>query len=224
MVTVRRNEANSYACARQARLVLAFAALLSGLWPYSASPARAQDLPFTHTTIDWKLDALERQRRSYRAGAFRNELLFCIEVWRTREPSNGFQLVTIERTRKEAVGERHGINGTAAKCRDAQGRPLPTIHTHSEGNCQPSPTDLIMIAARGAPFDGIQCGEHHVVWIFSWQIKTIANAVHDEAVTRPRNPDRGPMPSETPTLSSSRVPHRRCGTVRTLPPLLSAKR
>ena len=83
----------------------------------------------------------------------------------------------IRRIRKEHTGNRHGIDQTALKCLGPDGVSLPTIHTHSEGNCQPSPTDMIMIAARGAPFDGIQCGEHHVVWVFAWQIKAISNSV-----------------------------------------------
>lgn len=137
----------------------------------------AAQLPFTVTIVDWQPEALQRQRRLYRSIPPGHEVLFCVEAWRSEGPKDGFQRVTISRTRKEDTGDRHGIDQAALKCLDPSGASLPTIHTHSEGNCQPSPTDMLMIAARGALFDGIQCGEHHVVWVFAWQIKAIGNSV-----------------------------------------------
>ncbi|HEX6316187.1 MAG TPA: hypothetical protein VFZ73_15055 [Gemmatimonadaceae bacterium] len=134
-------------------------------------------LPFTVSIVDWHPEALKRQRRLYRAVPPGHEVLFCVESWTTEGPKDGFQRIIISRTRKEDTGDRHQIDQTALKCRDQAGASLPTIHTHSEGNCQPSPTDMLMIAARGALFDGIQCGEHHVVWVFAWQIKAIGNSV-----------------------------------------------
>jgi hypothetical protein len=50
------------------------------------------------------------------------------------------------------------------------------IHTHSDGNCQFSPSDLVTVAARRAAFEGVQCGEHHFIWAFAWQVVAISNA------------------------------------------------
>lgn len=134
-------------------------------------------LPFTVSIVDWQPEALQRQRRLYRAVPPGHEVLFCVEGWTTQGPRDGFQRIIISKTRKEDTGDRHNIDQAAVKCLDARGASLPTIHTHAEGNCQPSPNDMLMIAARGALFDGIQCGEHHVVWVFAWQIKAIGNSV-----------------------------------------------
>ena len=147
-------------------------------WHLGPSVATAQQLPFTVTIVDWQPEALERQRRKYRSIPNGHEVLFCVEKWLTADVWDGFQRLTITRTRKEDTGDRHSIDQTALKCLASDGVPLPTIHTHSEGNCQPSPTDMMMIAARGAPFDGIQCGEHHVVWVFAWQVKALANSMY----------------------------------------------
>lgn len=155
---------------------MAYAAALFA-WHLGPSFATAQ-LPFTVTIVDWQPEALQRQRRLYQSIPHGHEVLFCVEAWGTAGARDGFERVTIARTRREATGNRHSIDQTALKCLGPQGAALPTIHTHSEGNCQPSPTDMMMIAARGAPFDGIQCGEHHVVWVFAWQVKALANSVY----------------------------------------------
>ena len=140
--------------------------------------AAAQQLPFTVTIVDWQPDALQRQRRLYRAVPPGHEVLFCVETWATGRPETGIERITISRTRKEDTGDRHNIDQVSQKCLGSTGASPPTIHTHSEGNCQPSPNDISLIAARGAPFDGIQCGEHHVVWVFAWQLKAISSSVY----------------------------------------------
>jgi len=156
---------------------VAYAAVLV-VWQLGPSVVNAQQLPFTVTIMDWQREAMDRQRRQYRAITHGNEVLFCVEAWETAGAKDGFERITITRVRREDTGDRHNIDQAAVKCLGPQGVALPTIHTHSEGNCQPSPTDMMMIAARGAPFDGIQCGEHHVVWVFAWQIKAVANSVY----------------------------------------------
>ena len=164
---------------------MAYATVLFA-WQLGPSVVNAQQLPsvgnaqlpFMVTIVDWEPEALERQRRKYRSVPNGHEVLFCVEAWVTADVWNGIQRITIRRTRKEDTGNRHSIDQTALKCLAADGVPLPTIHTHSEGNCQASPDDLMMIAARGAPFDGIQCGEHHVVWVFARQVKALANSVY----------------------------------------------
>ena len=57
---------------------------------------------------------------------------------------------------------------------------MPMLHTHSDGNCQFSPADLATLAARGAPFDGVQCGERYFIWQAAWQINAIANELERE--------------------------------------------
>ena len=141
------------------------------------SVGHAQQLPFTVTIVDWQPEARERQRRMYLAIPPGHEVLFCIEKWAVADAEDGYQKITIIQTRKEATGNRHHIDQAMQKCLSADGTPLPTIHTHSEGNCQSSPNDMLVTAARSAPFDGIQCGEHHVAWLYAWQIKAIGNAV-----------------------------------------------
>ncbi|MEX2153694.1 MAG: hypothetical protein WD825_10175 [Gemmatimonadaceae bacterium] len=143
-----------------------------------ASPAAGQMLPYTVTIVDWSPGALERQRRAYRTESARREVLFCIEAWRVHDSTSAFQRIVVERTRRETSGQAHGVANAGRLCAAANGERLPMLHTHSDGNCQLSPNDLLMIAARAAPFDGIQCGENHFVWAFAWQIKAIANSVY----------------------------------------------
>ena len=140
--------------------------------------AAQQQLPFTVPIVDWQPEAMQRQKRLYRAIPSGHEVLFCVEKWTTEGPKDGVERIRITGTRKEDTGDRHNIDQVAQKCLGPTGASLPTIHTHSEGNCQPSPNDMLLIAARGAPFDGIQCGEHHVVWVFAWQIKAISNSAY----------------------------------------------
>jgi hypothetical protein len=155
------------------RGTIALSALLLGA---STSDAQHQ-LPFKVTIVDWKPETMARQSRWFSANTIANELLFCVVSWREHEPEESYQRITIDSTRREATGNHWRIDGAAKKCLDDRGWPLPTIHTHVEGNCQPSPADLITIAARGAPFDGIQCGAHHITWLFAWQVKALINWV-----------------------------------------------
>jgi hypothetical protein len=138
----------------------------------------AQQLPYTVTIVDWQQEALQRQRRLYRAIPPGHEALFCVERWAVGDIQDGYQRILVTRTRKEETGNRHHIDQAMQKCLGEDGTPLPMIHTHSEGNCQPSPNDLVLTVARGAPFDGIQCGEHHVAWFFAWQIQAISNTMY----------------------------------------------
>ena len=63
------------------------------------------------------------------------------------------------------------------ECRTGRdGKPQPTIHTHSEGNCQPSVWDITTITVRNAPFDGIQCGTKQVAWFTASQFQAMAKA------------------------------------------------
>ena len=39
------------------------------------------------------------------------------------------------------------------------GKPLPMLHTHSDGNCQFSPSDLITVVARAAVIAGAKDGK-----------------------------------------------------------------
>ena len=143
-----------------------------------ASAVDAQQLPYTVTIVDWQPEALQRQRRLYRAVPPGHEALFCVERWAVADIQDGYQRIMVTRTRKEETGNRHHIDQAMQKCLGEDGTPLPMIHTHSEGNCQASPNDLALSAARGAPFDGIQCGEHHVAWFFAWQIHAISNTMY----------------------------------------------
>lgn len=132
--------------------------------------AVAQGLSYTVPIFELERRAFDAQRRDYREEAGRNEVLYCVEEWTTR-PGAGYETRTvIKRTRRAYQGGNHKIAGLEAYCRDANGGVLPTIHTHSDGNCQFSPADLATIAARRAPFDGVQCGERHYVWTSSHQI------------------------------------------------------
>jgi hypothetical protein len=156
----------------------------------AAAPASGQ-LPFTVTVVDWTWDALDRQRFAYQAEAARHEVLFCVERWRVDTTGVGYQRVIIERTRREVSGERHRITDVGAKCRTKSGAALPMIHTHSDGNCQMSPSDLITIALRGAPFDGVQCGGTYFVWAFAWQINALVASVSQPM---PATPPPTPVP------------------------------
>lgn len=140
----------------------------------------AQELPFIVSIVDWSHDALERQRRAYRFEAGEREVLYCVESWTKSDTSGGVQRLVIEAVRRDQLGHRHGISDVGDRCIDKDGRPLPTFHTHSDGNCQFSPSDLISTVGRGAPFEGVQCGERHFIWTFAWQIVAIANSVKRE--------------------------------------------
>jgi hypothetical protein len=161
-------------------------------------PARGvgQSLPFAVPIIDWERPALDRQRSAFRSErAFQSEghgreVLFCVEAWTTAAPENGIERITITRVRQERGGGSNSIVNVQSQCVDKNGARLPMIHTHSDGNCQFSPSDLVSVAARGAPFDGVQCGERHFVWVFAWQIMAISTFVEQER--RSQVPVRSP--------------------------------
>ena len=176
MTTTQRFEGTGSGRSRQGKRRAIYAAALCAVLGPSVSSA--QELPFTVTIVDWEAEALQRQRRMYRAIPPGHEVLFCVERWAVADIQNGFQRIMVTRTRKEETGHRHHIDEAMQRCLGADGTPLPTIHTHSEGNCQPSPNDIKFTAARNAPFDGIQCGEHHVVWVFAWQVRAISSSMY----------------------------------------------
>jgi hypothetical protein len=147
------------------------------VWPLAPTAANGQQLPFSVTVIDWTPEALASQRRAYRAEARRHEVLFCVDKWRLEAAGEGSQRIVIERTRREVSGEQREIYDVRARCRTESGETLPTIHTHSDGNCQMSPADLAAVAQRAALFDGVQCGGIYFVWAFAWQINAIVASV-----------------------------------------------
>jgi len=135
--------------------------------------ASAQSLPFTVAVIDWQPDERERQARSYRSEAAEHEVLYCVESWVVHHISEGLDRIEITSVRRDVAGGKRAIRDIGSHCADRDGKLLPTIHTHSDGNCQPSPSDLVAIATRAAPFDGVQCGDRYVVWLFAWQISAV---------------------------------------------------
>lgn len=147
----------------------ALAALASG-------PLPAQSLPFAVVIVGWERDALEQQRRVFRSAGGRQEILHCVEAWRTKEADSGLHHIVIARLRRATVGTASRIADVGDRCLAPDGRPLPTIHTHADGNCQFSPTDLVTMVARGADFDGVQCGDRHFVWGFARHIAAVAAA------------------------------------------------
>jgi hypothetical protein len=136
-----------------------------------------QRLPFAVPVVAVAEKPLESQRRAYRAEAADNEVLFCVEAWTIGEVANEVQRITISKVRRATNGGRHNVDGLEQHCVGDDGRPQPTIHTHADGNCQFSPSDLVTIAARRAPFEGVQCGERHFIWIASWQVVAMANGL-----------------------------------------------
>lgn len=158
--------------------------LLGALLAYCPSDVAGQQLPFAVPMFDWERKALDKQRQAYRSEASQYEVLFCVESWTTDEATNGVQRMVITRVRRAAGGGKHNIADLESYCVANDGNPLPTIHTHSDGNCQFSPSDLITIAARGAPFEGVQCGERHFIWTSRWQVVAMANGVQVQRPAR----------------------------------------
>jgi hypothetical protein len=136
-----------------------------------------QQLPFTVTIVDWQREALASQLMAHRSEEHGREVMFCVESWTTLPVNGGIERVLIERVRRERTGNRRRIHDVGGLCLSPSGRVLPMIHTHADGNCQFSPTDLLTVVARRAPFDGVQCGERHFVWVVAWQVLAIANHV-----------------------------------------------
>ena len=167
---------------------VASAALLGTLaWKFALEP-----LPYDVTYVEWTAEAKERQQEEYlkeaRAGHPR-EVLFCVESWKTHPPDKGIELVIIEKIRRAGTGGKTRIHDIGDECVAPNGKPLPTLHTHIDGNCQFSPTDLVTVVARRAVFEGVQCGDRHFIWAFAWQVLAIANT-GDRWNTKPR-PDSG---------------------------------
>jgi hypothetical protein len=147
-----------------------------------------QRLPFVVPTVDLDRSTMEWLERAYRVEADERERLFCVVSWTRTAANADSEIILITEVRREAVGERHRISDVGERCRGSKGDALPMFHTHSNGNCQASPSDLIAIVARGAPFDGIQCGNRHFVWQFAWQILAIASALEREKLNRTSTP------------------------------------
>lgn len=148
--------------------------------------SHTQQLPFAVTIVDWDPNALEGQQRAYRFDAGRPEVLYCVESWRRVAADSGIERIVITKVRPEHIGQRRAIDDVGKRCIAANGTRLPTIHTHTEGNCQFSPSDLITVGGRSAPFDGVQCGDRHFAWAFAWQIVALSVSVEQERVRQGR--------------------------------------
>jgi hypothetical protein len=146
------------------------------------SPAEGQELPFVVTIVDWDRSTVERQRRAYRSEATDHEVLFCIESWTRTAVGNGIERIVITGVRRAHAGRKHHIDDVDGLCVGRDGKALPMFHTHSDGNCQLSPRDLVTLAVRGAAFEGVQCGERHFVWAFAWQVLAITAAAERERI------------------------------------------
>ena len=163
-----------------ARAFAVIAAFLAASMPR----AGAQQLPFRVTIVSWDLDAGQQQRRDYRSESNEHEVLFCVDEWKKTPVQLDADRITITHVFRERTGRRHEIRDVGSQCLDTSGKPLPTLHTHSDGNCQFSKADLTAIVSRGAPFDGIQCGDRYFVWTFAWHILAIAASVEREQLRR----------------------------------------
>lgn len=161
----------------------AFAAIAVFL-AVSIPRAGAQQLPFRVTIVTLDFDASDEQRREYRSESSEHEVLFCVDEWKKTPVQRDADRVTITHVFRERSGRRHEIRDVGSQCLDASGKPLPTLHTHTDGNCQFSEADLTAIVARGAPFDGIQCGDRYFVWTFAWHILAIAASVEREQLRK----------------------------------------
>ena len=150
----------------------------------SLARADAQQPPFRFSIVELDADASDQQRRAYRSEANKHEVLFCVDSWERTPLQDDTERITITHVFRERSGGRHQISDGGARCLDPYGKPLPTLHTHADGNCQFSAADLMVIVARGARFDGIQCGDHYFVWTFAWHILAIATAADREQLRR----------------------------------------
>lgn len=144
----------------------------------------SQELPFTVSIVDWNRESLERQRRAYRSDIGEGEVLYCVESWTKSVADNGIERIVITSVRRAVTGRDHRIRDVGAKCVGDDGKPLPMFHTHSDGNCQFSPNDLIVLVTRAAAFEGVQCGERHFIWAFAWQVAAIATTAERERLAR----------------------------------------
>jgi hypothetical protein len=128
------------------------------------------------TMVELTPQAQAQQDRAYRQAPADREVLFCITSWRQQAGAGDFDVIFIEEVRQARTGSRTRITDVAGECIGPDGVPQPMFHTHAEGNCQQSPADLITLVARGAPFEGVQCGRRHFVWGFAWQVRAAAEA------------------------------------------------
>jgi hypothetical protein len=141
----------------------------------------AQRLPFRVTVYDWERPVREQLTRIFRGLAAGREVLLCVESWRAVRVNDEAERVVIERVRSDRVGSATRIGDVGDRCLDETGRALPMVHTHDDGNCQFSPADLITAVARGAAFEGIQCGTHHFVWTTARDVLAIATQAERES-------------------------------------------
>lgn len=140
--------------------------------------AAAQDLSFKVTIVGWQRALFVAQDTAYRGEPTDREELYCIESWKTLPgDDDSMDHIVIDSVRLVQSGTNRGIADIGAQCVSAKGESLPMFHTHSDGNCQFSPRDLITLVARRAPFEGVQCGKRHFIWAFAWQVLAIANSV-----------------------------------------------
>lgn len=94
------------------------------------------------------------------------ERLWCITAWDTTR-QEGATVHTITALREADVpstATRIPLRGPV--CLDANGRTLPTLHSHPGGSCQASPYDVEAMVVRVAPFDGVLCGPRSHAWYF----------------------------------------------------------
>jgi len=161
------------------------AAVVLALIVAGASRSAGGQLPFVVGIVSWERDTFERQRRSYSSAANEYEVLFCVEAWRTLPAEKGIEQIIITRVRRERNGASYHIADVGALCIGEGGAPLPMIHTHPNGNCQFSPSDLVTVAARRAPFDGIQCGDQHFVWEYAWRVIAISSWIEQQRLAAP---------------------------------------
>src|SRR5215831_8756381 len=144
------------------------------LW--AALPTGAQSLPFTVVLIGWDPRPLEVQQRAYRAEAQDHEVLYCVESWTVNHRDDVTDIVMIHAAHRETADRKHGIADVGRRCLGPNGESLPMFHTHSDGNCQLSPSDIITVVARDAPFEGVQCGDRYFVWEFSSRLRRLIAA------------------------------------------------
>jgi hypothetical protein len=196
---------------RPARPLTVVCAALALTLPAIPTSGASQELPFRVTIVEWDRELLKRQRDAYRSEAAEREVLFCVESWTTGARANGIERVVITRVRRELAGQKHHIDDMGAPCVASDGKPLPMFHTHSEGNCQFSPSDLIVLVVRAAAFEGVQCGERHFIWAFRWQVVAMATTVElAGGIT-------GALPPDAATPSNVPGPHKGPRGVTTTP-------
>ena len=96
---------------------------------------------------------------------------------------NGVEL-TIRGVRRDESGRKQRISAIGARCFSADGKALPMFHTHSDGNYQLSPTDIVTVFTRNAPFEGVQRGERYLVWEFASRLSRLVISIDTERANR----------------------------------------